>query len=43
MCIRDSPYIAFSAMLMAGLDGIINKIDPGQPMEMDLYLSLIHI
>lgn len=33
----SNPYIAFSAMLMAGLDGIINKIDPGQPMEMDLY------
>src|SRR5438105_2180425 len=27
-----NPYLAFSAMLMAGLDGILNKTDPGQPM-----------
>ncbi|MBN2471967.1 MAG: type I glutamate--ammonia ligase, partial [Anaerolineae bacterium] len=32
-----NPYLAFSAMLMAGLDGIINKIDPGDPMDLDLY------
>jgi glutamine synthetase len=32
-----NPYIAFSAMLMAGLDGIINKIQPGEPMEQDIY------
>jgi glutamine synthetase len=32
-----NPYLAFSAMLMAGLDGIINKIDPGKPMEQDIY------
>ena len=30
-------YIAFSAMLMAGLDGIINKIDPGEPLDKDLF------
>ncbi len=30
-------YLAFSAMLMAGLDGIQNKIDPGQPLDKDIY------
>ncbi len=28
-----NPYLAFAAMLMAGLDGIANKIDPGEPMD----------
>ncbi|MCX8252949.1 glutamine synthetase [Beijerinckiaceae bacterium RH AL1] len=32
-----NPYLAFTAMLMAGLDGIKNKIDPGEPMDKDLY------
>ncbi len=32
-----NPYLAFSAMLMAGLDGIANEIDPGQAMDRDLY------
>jgi glutamine synthetase len=32
-----NPYLAFTAMLMAGLDGIKNKIDPGDPMDKDLY------
>ncbi|TLY26859.1 MAG: type I glutamate--ammonia ligase [Nitrospirae bacterium] len=32
-----NPYLAFAAMLMAGLDGIENKIDPGEPMDKDLY------
>jgi glutamine synthetase len=30
-------YLAFSALLMAGLDGIQNKIDPGQPLDKDIY------
>jgi glutamine synthetase len=34
-----NPYLAFAAMLLAGLDGIQNKIDPGQPMDIDLYES----
>ena len=32
-----NPYLAFAALLMAGLDGIKNKIHPGQPMDKDLY------
>jgi glutamine synthetase len=32
-----NPYLAFAAMLMAGLDGIKNKLDPGAPMDKDLY------
>ena len=32
-----NPYLAFAAMLMAGLDGITNKIDPGAAMDKDLY------
>ena len=32
-----NPYLAFSAMLMAGLDGIQNQIDPGDPFDKDLY------
>ena len=32
-----NPYLTFSAMLMAGLDGIKNKIKPGKPMDEDLY------
>ena len=30
-------YLAFSAMMMAGLDGIENKIDPGEPLDKDIY------
>lgn len=33
----QNPYLGFAAMLMAGLDGIKNKIHPGQPMDKDLY------
>jgi glutamine synthetase len=32
-----NPYLGFAAMLMAGLDGIINKIDPGKPLDKDIY------
>ena len=32
-----NPYLAYSAMLMAGLDGILNKIHPGEAMDKDLY------
>jgi glutamine synthetase len=33
----SNPYLGFTAMLMAGLDGIQNKIHPGDPMDKDLY------
>lgn len=33
----SNPYLAFSAMMMAGLDGIMNKIDPGEAMDKNLY------
>ncbi len=32
-----NPYLAFSAMLMAMIDGIQNKIDPGDPLDKDIY------
>ena len=32
-----NPYFAFAAMMMAGLDGIQNKIHPGDPADKDLY------
>lgn len=32
-----NPYLAFAAMLMAGLDGIENKIDPGEALDKDIY------
>jgi glutamine synthetase len=32
-----NPYLCFAAQLMAGLDGIVNKLDPGEPVDKDLY------
>ena len=32
-----NPYLAFAAMLMAGLDGILSKIDPGESLDKDIY------
>jgi glutamine synthetase len=32
-----NPYLAFSALMMAGIDGIMNKIDPGDPLDKDIY------
>ena len=32
-----NPYLAFAAMLMAGLDGVAGKIDPGEPLDKDIY------
>lgn len=33
----SNPYLGTSAILMAALDGILNKIDPGEPMDRDIY------
>jgi len=33
----SNPYLCFAALLMAGLDGIQNRIDPGEPLDKDLY------
>ncbi|MCK9279766.1 MAG: type I glutamate--ammonia ligase [Melioribacteraceae bacterium] len=32
-----NPYLAFSAILMAGIDGIVNRIEPGEPLDKDIY------
>jgi glutamine synthetase len=32
-----NPYLAFSALMMAGVDGIVNRVDPGEPLDKDLY------
>ena len=34
---NGNPYFAFASMMMAGLDGIQNRIEPGEPLEKDLY------
>ncbi|WP_319562794.1 type I glutamate--ammonia ligase [Marispirochaeta sp.] len=33
----SNPYLAFAAMCMAAIDGIVNKIDPGSPLDKDIY------
>src|ERR1017187_4062233 len=33
----SNPYMAFAAMLMAGIDGVLNKTDPGEPLDKDIY------
>jgi glutamine synthetase len=33
----SNPYLCYTAMLMAGLDGILNKIDPGEPIDKNMY------
>jgi glutamine synthetase len=33
----SNPYLAFAAMTMAGMDGVMNKIDPGEPLDKDIY------
>jgi len=33
----SNPYLCFAALLMAGLNGILNRIDPGEPVDKDLY------
>jgi glutamine synthetase len=32
-----NPYLCYTALLMAGLDGVLNKIDPGEPMDKNMY------
>jgi glutamine synthetase len=32
-----NPYLAFASMMMAGLDGVMNKIDPGESLDKDIY------
>jgi glutamine synthetase len=32
-----NPYLCFAALLLAGLDGVLNKIDPGEPMDKNMY------
>src|SRR5262249_27678909 len=32
-----NPYLCFAALLMAGLDGVQNRLDPGEPIDRDLY------
>src|SRR5207245_9236153 len=32
-----NPYLCYTALLMAGLDGVLNKIDPGEPIDKNMY------
>src|SRR6202049_4111593 len=33
----SNPYLAFAALVMAGLDGVLNKLEPGEPLDKDIY------
>ena len=32
-----NPYLCYAALLLAGLDGVLNKIDPGEPIDKNMY------
>jgi glutamine synthetase len=32
-----NPYLSFAAMMMAGVDGVLSKINPGEPLDKDIY------
>ncbi|MDP3831369.1 MAG: type I glutamate--ammonia ligase [Ignavibacteriaceae bacterium] len=32
-----NPYLAFSAIMLAGIDGVLNRIEPGEPLDKDIY------
>jgi glutamine synthetase len=33
----SNPYLCFASMVMAGVDGVLNKVDPGEPLDKDIY------
>src|SRR3984957_6426754 len=32
-----NPYLGFAALMMAGLDGVVNRLEPGEPLDKDIY------